>query len=340
MHKIVLFDEGDFSFYEETQKPLGGTQTAFIGLVKGFEKLGFLVEVRNNCEVEYLSNLISWKKLDYSEKIIGSIYIVNRNPKLLELVPKSAKKFLWLHNRGNYLIKLKNIKYLLMYYPILVFSGKFHKSTFYLWPFFKTKIIPYGLTEKFFQNKEKLKTPGPKAIFTSNPLRSLRWLVDRWIEVRKVVPNAELHIFSGPAPYGSWGNSISSKMNVEINHALSKSQNGIVVHDPIPKDELIKELKSSRVMVYRGDIAETFCLSIAEALELGIPCVTMDLGSMKERIENEKTGFISNGDKEFVDKIVQVLTDNQLWTSFHENLYSKNVNLSWSESAKKFIQVN
>ena len=33
-------------------------------------------------------------------------------------------------------------------------------------------------------------------------------------------------------------------------------------------------------MLYKGDPGETFCLSIAEAQALGIPCVVQPIGSL------------------------------------------------------------
>ncbi|AMQ57492.1 hypothetical protein [Algoriphagus sanaruensis] len=107
-------------------------------------------------------------------------------------------------------------------------------------------------------NKKELNVPGHRAIFTSNPLRSLDWLVDRWIDIRKEVPNAELHVFSGPTPYGNWGKSVSDRMQMAIQYAKDYSDFGIFLHDPVSKAELISEIQKSRVMLYRGDVAEIF----------------------------------------------------------------------------------
>lgn len=338
MKRVVILDEGDFSYLDEERKPLGGAQSAFIGLVKGLSNLGCKVEVRNNCEEDFFNDFISWKKIDFSETFDADLFIVNRNASLLALVPPNKKTLFWLHNRGNYLLKPKNFKFLLSKYPTLVFSGKYHRSTFFLWPFFKNRVIPYGLNDLFFRSKSERTPPPPRAIFSSNPLRSLDWLVDRWIEIQKRVPEAELHIFSGPSPYGSWGESVAKKMNQVLQYAKDHTSAGIIVHDPVSKEKLREEIQKSRVMLYRGDIAETFCLSIAESLELGVPCVTMDLGSMKERIQDGVTGFVLDRDADFVEKAVHLLSDDAKWKFLHQNLIKAPVNLSWEYVSKQFIE--
>jgi glycosyltransferase involved in cell wall biosynthesis len=337
LKRIVLLDEGDFSFLDEINKPLGGAQSAFIGLVKGLLSLGCQLEVRNNCKQNYFNGNLNWKKLNFQEEFLADGFIVNRSAKLLSLVPKGKPALFWLHNRGNYLLKLKNLKYLFSSYPTLVYSGKYHRSTFYFWLIFKYRVIPYGLNNTFFENKMEVQIPGPRAIFTSNPLRSLDWLVDRWIEIKKMVPNAELHVFSGPSPYGSWGRSVADRMEAIIQYAKNHSNADIFVHDPISKSELCDEIQKSRLMLYRGDVAETFCLSVAEAMELGVPCVTMNFGSMKERIKSGENGFVLNKDRDFVDKAVYLLSNDKKWTEFHNRLIQAPVNLNWSEVAKKFI---
>lgn len=334
----MILDEGDFSFLDEERKPLGGAQSAFIGLVKGFSNFGCKVEVRNNCEEDFFNELISWEKINYQETHDADLYIVNRSAKLLALVPPNKKTLFWLHNRGNYLLKPKNFKFLLSKYPTLVFSGKYHRSTFSLWPFFKNRVIPYGLNDLFFGSKFERTLPPPRAIFSSNPLRSLDWLVDRWIEIQKRVPEAELHVFSGPSPYGSWGESVAKKMNQVLQYAKDNTSAGIIVHDPVSKEKLREEIQKSRLMLYRGDIAETFCLSIAESLEMGVPCVTMNLGSMKERIQHGINGYVLESDKDFVDKAVDLLSNANKWGTLHRNLIKAPVNLSWEYVAKQFVE--
>lgn len=206
-------------------------------------------------------------------------------------------------------------------------------------PFIGKKIIPFGLQQDLIQSLQSFQAaPAPRVYFTSNPLRSLRWLIDLWEkQIFPKVPAAELHIFSGWQTYGKWGEQVKIRMQTEIDYARSKSYCNIVVREVLPKKELFRELQTGRAMLYKGDRAETFCLAVAEAQALGLPAVVCDLGSMKERVLNGKTGYVAKDDNEFVNCALKVLTDDELWLSMHQNAIVQGKQLTWSKSAKAFM---
>lgn len=337
MATIVFLDKEDFSHQDINEKPIAGAQTAFIELVKALAKLGHCVCVRNSTIREYKNELIDWQNINAGEVPIGDFYIVNRSTSLLPLVPKGKRIFFWLHNEGKYLLRPSNLKLLMRHYPILVFSGKYHRSSFLLWFLFRWRIIPYGISNNFLINNTQSTAPSPKVIFTSNPLRSLDWLVDRWKVIHTQVPAAELHIFSGSSTYGAWGNSVRHRMQKVLDYVEDNREYGIFLRDPIKKDDLINELKSCRAMLYRGDKAETFCLAVAEVQVMGIPCVVQDLGSMKERVIDGITGFVTKSDQEFEEKSISVLTDDALWLQLNSSLHKNKYYFTWSEAAQMFI---
>ena len=61
----------------------------------------------------------------------------------------------------------------------------------------------------------------------------------------------------------------------------------------VDRDELIKQLIMSRMIIFPGHKAELFCLAAEEARELCIPVVTLGIGSLSERVIHGKTGFIA-----------------------------------------------
>jgi glycosyltransferase involved in cell wall biosynthesis len=203
------------------------------------------------------------------------------------------------------------------------------------------KVIPFGLsTETFWKNNNKHLIPSPRVYFTSNPLRSLRWLVDLWAsEIHPIIPQAELHIFSGWKTYGAWGEQVRSSMQAEIDYAHSKSGSNIVVREVLPKKDLFQEMQQGRARLYKGDRSETFCLAVAEAQAMGLPAVVCDLGSMKERVVHGQTGFVAKDDNEFVDYALKVLSDDLLWNRLHNNALEYGAELTWSRSAKAFMEL-
>ena len=55
--------------------------------------------------------------------------------------------------------------------------------------------------------------PPPRAIFTSNPLRGLDWLLDLWARrIHPALPQAELHLYCGPSVYGAVGEAKAAPM--------------------------------------------------------------------------------------------------------------------------------
>ena len=208
MMKVVLLDKEDFCYSDLQSKPFGGAQTAFIELVNAFVRAGYFVFVRNHTKAVYFDKGIDWQSFASGGVPVGDLYIVNRSVELLRLVPKQHKRILWLHNHGKYLLKPSVLLKLFRYYPKLIFSGKYHKSSFLLSFIFKCLIIPLGVSRIFLDSRIVNSHTKPKVIFTSNPLRSLKWLIDRWRKIRERVPNAELYIFAGSEVYGSWGRSV------------------------------------------------------------------------------------------------------------------------------------
>ena len=71
--------------------------------------------------------------------------------------------------------------------------------------------------------------PGPRAIFTSNPLRGLDWLLEIWASAtRPRVPTAELHVFSGSSPYGNIGRDKAARMEQVLARARTMASMGVV----------------------------------------------------------------------------------------------------------------
>ena len=131
-------------------------------------------------------------------------------------------------------------------------------------------------------------------IFTSNPLRGLAWLLDLWEgRIQPRVPAAELHLYCGPAVYGAVGDAKAGAMAAVLARADGLAAKGVRRHAPLPREPLAAALEEARVMLYRGDEGETFCLAVAEAQALGLPAVVQNLGAVAERVIDGVTGAVA-----------------------------------------------
>ena len=296
------------------------------------------MRVCNNCAAPLARNGVDWTPLAQGVPDTCDLYIGNRGHRLIGLSPKARSRVFWLHNPGGYLLKPRYLWPLLRYRPRLVVTGVYHASTVPSWvPCGGRAIIPYGLGSEYRALEPRADAPPPVAIFTSNPLRGLDWLLDLWARrIEPAVPGAEFHVYAGPQVYGAVGARKADKMTAVLMQADTLESKGVRRHAPVSKPELIGKLRAARVMLYRGDVNETFCLAVAEAQALGLPAVVTPLGALPERVEDGVTGAVAHDDDSFVASAVALLTDDALWRSRHRAAIARQKSLSWDDVAARF----
>ncbi len=342
MARIVLADDGiRFDGRSVNDGPLGGVESSVVNLVEEFARRGHQVRVCNNCAAAIRHNDVDWTPIGDGLPDAADLYIANRGDKLINLMPRAGRVAFWLHNPAGYLLKWRYLSKLWTTRPVLVFIGDYHSTTCPGWvPDGGRKVIPYGISGIFCSPGPIDPQPTPRAIFTSNPLRSLDWLLEIWTgRIHNRVPGSELHIFSGAATYGKVGDAKNMEMTAILDMADSLSDHGIVLRQPLAKPELVGELRRSRVMLYRGDLNETFCLAVGEAQALGVPAVVQNLGSVGERVVDRKTGFVVPDDKSFAEAAIRLLEDDALWQSQHLAALESQRRWGWPQAAAAFEEL-
>jgi glycosyltransferase involved in cell wall biosynthesis len=329
----------DASFNGRTyrEEPLGGTETAFVLLAESFVKNGHkVIALTKKLESEDY-NGVAWKPLNTKINECD-LYIINRAPSLLDNAPKAQRTILWVHNPGSYLNKFRNFRRLILKNIKVVCSGKYHFDSLPVWIKSRSVIIPLGLSEEVFTNENVAKkAPEPLVIFTSNPERGLLWLVDIWIKKIKVsVPNAKLHIFAGHKTYGGRN---KEKIKNILNRVRDFNDSSIILFEPIPKKELFNILLNYRAMLYKGDPGETFCLSVAEAQALGVPCVVKPIGSLGERVKDKITGIVAIKDEDFFNGAISILKEDKVWMTYRDNSLKFQRDYQWEKIAKIYANL-
>lgn len=339
MALVVMADDGiAFDGRTPETRPLGGAESAFLSLAEAFAARGHRVLVRNHCKGSLTYKGVEWRPLSHGLPSRAGLYIANRGHRLIGLVPNAHCRVFWIHNPASYLKKPRYVLALLRHHPIIVTLGAAHAATVPRWlPRGGDAVIPYGLAETFRQSEPQRPPPSPTAIFTSNPLRGLDWLLDLWERrIHPVLPQAELHLYCGPAVYGSAGDAKAEEMAAVLARADAMGEAGVRRHPPLPREALAERLKAARVMLYRGDEGETFCLAVAEAQALGVPAVVQPLGSLAERVVDGVTGTVAAHEDDFADAAVALLGDDALWRERHKAALEQQRGLSWDEVAQRF----
>jgi glycosyltransferase involved in cell wall biosynthesis len=342
MARIVVADDGiAFDGRTAEEGPLGGAESAVVGLVEALAARGHDVRVVNRCEAPLDWKGVRWRPLGAEAIPAGSdLYIGNRGHRLIGLAPRAGARVFWIHNPARYLMKPRYLARLAWRRPAIVFSGAYHASTYPAWaPSGGRRVIPYGVPELFRHAGERA-PPGPRAIFTSSPLRSLDWLLDLWVErIRPAVPGAELHVFSGTATYGAVGAAKSGAMTPVLDRAAALGGHGVQLRGAVPKRDLVGELQASRVYLYRGDENETFCMSAAEAQASGVPGVVEAIGSLPERVVDGATGFVVRGREAFAAAAIRLLREDALWQAQHRACLERQRRFGWPEAAASFEEL-
>jgi glycosyltransferase involved in cell wall biosynthesis len=294
--------------------------------------------VRNHCAAPLSHNGVDWAPLAGGLPEMCDLYIANRGDRLIGLVPAARRRLFWIHNPGSYLRKWRYARALWRYRPVIVTTGRYHAKTVPWWlPSGGRTTIPYAIPESFRYAPLLERAPPPRAIFTSNPLRGLDWLLDLWERhIHPALKEAELHLYAGPAVYGAAGDKHAAAMRKILARADALATKGVRRFAPLPRAELIAALRGARVMLYRGDANETFCLAVAEAQALGLPAIVQPLGALPERVQDGITGFVDKSDDAFVRHAVALLSDDALWQRQHAAALRFQRGLSAAEVAERF----
>ena len=308
-----MADDGvEFDGSTPERQPLGGAEAAFLALAEALAARGHEVRVANNCPAPLARNRVAWTPIAEGVPEECDLYIGNRGHRLIGLAPKARARVFWLHNPGDY-----------------------HASTVPGWvPSGGRAVIPYGLDAVYRAATARADTPPPIAVFTSNPLRGLDWLLDLWVaRIRPALPAAELHLYCGPAVYGGGK---AQPMAAVLARADALAGAGVRRFAPVPRAALIAALEAARAMLYRGDAGETFCLALAEAQAVGVPAVVQPLGAVVERVEDGVTGTIARDDDAFTRAALALLGDDALWTRQHQAALARQKGVSWDDVAQRF----
>ena len=337
MADVVMADDG-IAFDGATVEagPLGGAETAFVALAEALAARGHRVLARSRCPAPRQHNGVAWAPLAGAAPVACDLFIANRGARLLGLVAAARRRLFWLHNPARYLKKPRNLWYLARYRPTLVLCGRHHAGTVPRWlPRGGSMIVPYGLLAPF-RDAEPREPPPPRAVFTSNPLRGLDWLLDLWAaRIAPAVPEAELHVYCGPAVYRADG-ATARRMEAVLARVDALHARGVRRHAPVRHDELASVLAQSRVMLYRGDPGEAFCTALAEAQSIGLPVVVQPVGMVAERVIDGVTGSIAADDSGFAAAAVALLRDDSRWRGFHAQALARQRGLSWDEVAARY----
>lgn len=124
-----------------------------------------------------------------------------------------------------------------------------------------------------------------RVVYTSSYDRGLEHLLKMWPDVKKAVPDAELHVYYGWQLFERFykDNPGSMAWMQKMNDLMK--QDGITDHGRIPQHKLAEELTSSSVWAYPTHFGEINCISAIKAQAYGCEPVVVNYAALRETVK-------------------------------------------------------
>jgi glycosyltransferase involved in cell wall biosynthesis len=327
--RIALADDGlAFDGRSAETGALGGAETAFVRLAEGLAARGHEIRAYTAGGARLRHNGVDWAPLAEFDDPAPDLYVANRGHRLLDLARGAKRIAFWLHNDAAYLRKWRYVSRLWTRKPALVFVSESHRALAPIWlPGGARVVVPLGLEDAYRHESER-PPPPPVALYAANPLRGLAELAAWWPEI-----GGRLVAHSGADLYD-----VKPRTRTAMEHAIAAARavSGIELRPLVPRAALIDILRGARAFLYPGDPTETFCLAVAEAQALGVPCVVMARGALPERVRDGETGFVARSSAEFTAAARRLMDDDALWRAQHRACLATQRARGWADMAADF----
>ena len=315
-NSLIEFDSSD-----RYSNKLRGGETVLINLAENLALLNNEVHIFNNCNhLKKEINNVYWTDLKYlDDKNFDrtcDVAISQSDANNLKLV-NSKKNYFISHSIQTIekFLRKKQLIPFIKYKPKVIVASNYQNKLRSYPTSFNGKIqLAWSVDKMFYETPLHDGIVEKKAIFTTRPNRNLDKLLDIW--KKNIYPQSK-----------------SSRLFINPPYKIKSDEKNVFLRSLGNQQNLLNDLKNSRVMLVPGHKGEIFCLAAQEAAEMCVPIVTLGIGSLGERVEHNKTGYIAKNDKEFAYYSISLLNDDKLWKEFRKNLIKKRGNITWKVTA-------
>jgi hypothetical protein len=233
----------------------------------------------------------------------------------------------WFHNEVGFWREARRgrLAALARHRPVAVFCGHEQASrASHLLPFRARAIIPHGLPPAVIAAPPAGSPPPPQALFISQAYRGLDEVIALWRDqIAPSCPQARLAAYIATA-------------DLPCFQALAAETPSIAIHPRVANAAMPTLLRGARLLLAPGHRSETFCLSAAEAIAMGVPVVTRGIGALKERVRHTHTGYICRSTPELAQRTLALLTDDALWSRMQAEGLATRQNAGWDRIAQEW----
>ena len=326
--KIIIIDNSGLSYSGEDIDGtlVRWTETSLILLSEQFIKMGIKVDYCNSIENKKNINGVNYfNKNDIDKNLIYDLAIAISDANEFRRV-SSVKKAVFSNSNQpiEKFIRKKQLIPFLKFKPTLITlcDYQFQNRSFFT-SFYGKKTIPITVDPKFLNiDIDNNLIPEKKVIYNIRSNRNLDQLLKIWCE--KIYPvNNDFKLYITPDL---------------IDYKNFHKDNNIFLRNIGSRSEMINELKNYRALTYLGHKSDIFTLTAEEAIKMCLPVVTFGIGSLKERVTHNETGFIAKNDQEFADYTIKLLNNDDFYLDLRKKMHQIRHKNSWVDIANKWIQ--
>ena len=328
MKNIIFLDNSniEFSGNDLHTTRVRGTESSMILLSEELVKKGYKITV-----VNAIKNSTTVNGVNYTNKSalnlddVFDVAIASSNANLFNGI-NAKKKIVWSNSVQpfeKFLRKRQLIPFIKHKPKVVTMCNYQYNLRSFITSFYGKDMISLTVDPKFYKETIDINyIPPKKAIYNIRSNRNLNWLLDIWIN--KIYPkdnSVELHI---------------TPDLVEYTDTLKKSN--IKLRSFGTRNELIEELKNTRVFTYIGHKSDIWTLTVEEARQLCVPVVTYGIGSINDRVDNGNSGYIVKNDDEFASKVLNIMNDDKLYLELKKKMFKDRGQLNWTSIAVEWIR--
>tara|TARA_B100001540_G_scaffold314750_1_gene340374 strand:- start:933 stop:1934 length:1002 start_codon:yes stop_codon:yes gene_type:complete len=320
LEKSYIFDASNINDNETS-----GSDRILINIVNELSKY-------KDFDVKVFNKTTNYKKINNVEW--NNLSVLNRSPKAdiviawsdINLFPNyKCEKYLWSHSVQSIekFIRKKQLFPFLKHKPKIILEGDYHyNNRSFFTSLFGKEILKVSADYEFINAEvDRNYVPPKNVIFNTRPDRNLNLVLKTWEKIKKSVPKATLYI---NPPFELTDN--LRQMDI---HLRSKNS----------KNDLINELKSMKLMINPGHKGEVFCLVAEEGKAMCVPIVTLGIGSLFERVENNKTGYICDDINNLAEKSIEILNNDDLYLKIKSTLYDRRGSRQYFNVVKDLLKI-
>ena len=323
---VIIIDNSDLSYSGEdiNGTVVRGTEASLILLSEQFVRMGINVDYCNSIQKKSKVNGVNYfNKNDIVKQKQYDLAIVISDANEFRRV-SSLKKAVFSNSNQpiEKFLRKKQLLPFLKFKPTLITLCDYqYKKRSFFTSFYGKKTIPITVDPKFLDIEiDQNFLPEKKVVYNIRSNRNLNHLIKIWCD--KIFPSNndfKLYITPNLIDY----NNFHKKNNIFLRTIGSRS-------------EMIDEMKNYRALTYLGHKSDIFTLTAEEAIKMCLPVVTFGIGSLKERVSHNETGFIAKNDQEFADYTIKLLNDDDFYLDLKNKMKNKRKENNWEFIANEW----